>query len=1101
MRRSALTLALALASLAALAQQTPLPAVCGPDARMELKCVDACIICDIDGFTGRNDNGGQQDEGDRPPTFCTSINHNIQWIGFLAGSRELTLELTVSNCEKGGEDDWGLGLEAGVYEVLSCDVDGAVPVSNCNSGIPEGRTAEFVMDDLVPGNYYYFTIDGNNGDICDYTIAVTRGTTKVPDVTAGSGVEGPSRLCGPGRATFTTDAILGAPYYAWTVDGEATGVANDRTLDYDFPAEGTYEVCVEASNLCARDRKCRTVRVNPSPPTTVPLSACPGGSVEVAGETYTASATVTRTLAGEVGCDSVVTYVITIPDEVSTALDAVVCAGEAYPFHGRDLTQAGTYTEVLTADGGCDSTVTLTLAVRQPTDTSVAAEICAGEAYPFHGRDLTQAGTYTEVLTADNGCDSVVTLALTVRQPSDTSLAASICNGGAYDFYGRALTATGTYTEVLAAENGCDSTVTLALTVTDAVGGGRAEEVCAGETYRFNDRLLDASGVYVDTFTAANGCDSTYALTLTVAEAVDTLLRVQICAGADYEFHGRTLTASGTHTETLTAVGGCDSVVTLELTVVDRLRTPLARRICPGGAFDFDGEALSEAGTYVDTLRSASGCDSIVTLTLTVADRLGDTLAAEICPGGEYAFRGRTLTEAGTYTDTLASTGGCDSVVTLVLAVTTCDFAPAATASPVRCAGDADGAIDVSVTGPAADYDLLYALAGGPPLGRVGLRPDGTPERLGPLAAGTYELTWVSSRGGVAQRTVTIADPPPLRLTLESMPRGDFDVTCAGGADGQLTAVASGGTPPYDLAWGDGARGLRREGLAAGPQRATLTDDHGCEAAAVDTLTEPPPIRFAVDPVPEGCDPGVSPGGASVSVLDGGQPPLRVYDPVRDGYVDPADTILLGPGRHQLIAVDRVRCREPHALTVRSAERAAVSVEAPSAPLRPRETVTLRPDYEGPIVRYAWTGEGLACTDCPFPDVTPEATPDDSAAYRVVVATATGCTDTARVLLRLRPEIAVYAPNAISPDGDGVNDAFTVYTPSLGAVVERLEVFTRWGERVFLAEEVPPNDPHYGWGGQARGRDMDAAVFVYLALVRFRDGRERLLKGDLTLMR
>ncbi|MEL6276438.1 MAG: hypothetical protein AAFU03_15160, partial [Bacteroidota bacterium] len=89
------------------------PVVCPVDsAAMTSFCAEACIICDIDGFTGRN---SSTDPGEAPPDFCTFIVHNGQWIGFIAGSTDISIELSVSNCEQ------GFGLELGIYEGIDCN--------------------------------------------------------------------------------------------------------------------------------------------------------------------------------------------------------------------------------------------------------------------------------------------------------------------------------------------------------------------------------------------------------------------------------------------------------------------------------------------------------------------------------------------------------------------------------------------------------------------------------------------------------------------------------------------------------------------------------------------------------------------------------------------------------------------------------------------------------------------------------------------------------------------------------------------------------------------------------------------------------------------
>ena len=64
-----------------------------------------------------------------------------------------------------------------------------------------------------------------------------------------------------------------------------------------------------------------------------------------------------------------------------------------------------------------------------------------------------------------------------------------------------------------------------------------------------------------------------------------------------------------------------------------------------------------------------------------------------------------------------------------------------------------------------------------------------------------------------------------------------------------------------------------------------------------------------------------------------------------------------------------------------------------------------------------------------------------------------------------------------------------------------MQIFNRWGERVFVNEGFLPNDPSQGWDGNIRDRPANPEVFVYYAKIRFNDGITILYKGDVTLMR
>ena len=98
-------------------------------------------------------------------------------------------------------------------------------------------------------------------------------------------------------------------------------------------------------------------------------------------------------------------------------ISTTICSGETYTFGTQNLTTSGTYTETFTADSGCDSLVTLNLTVSLVVTNSISVEICSGETYIFGTQTLSDSGSYIETFNGSN-CDSIVSLTLTVLTAS-----------------------------------------------------------------------------------------------------------------------------------------------------------------------------------------------------------------------------------------------------------------------------------------------------------------------------------------------------------------------------------------------------------------------------------------------------------------------------------------------------------------------------------------------------------------------------------------------------------------------------------------------------------------------------------------------------------
>lgn len=95
----------------------------------------------------------------------------------------------------------------------------------------------------------------------------------------------------------------------------------------------------------------------------------------------------------------------------------------------------------------------------------------------------------------------------------------------------------------------------------------------------------------------------------------------------------------------------------------------------------------------------------------------------------------------------------------------------------------------------------------------------------------------------------------------------------------------------------------------------------------------------------------------------------------------------------------------------------------------------------------------------------------------------------------------VYIPNAFSPNDDGRNDRFYLYDGGDVQLVKTFSIYDRWGNQLFLRNNISPNDPREGWDGTFRGKPMPPGAYVFFTELLFRDGHEEVRSGDVTLLR
>ena len=126
--------------------------------------------------------------------------------------------------------------------------------------------------------------------------------------------------------------------------------------------------------------------------------------------------------------------------------------------------------------------------------------------------------------------------------------------------------------------------------------------------------------------------------------------------------------------------------------------------------------------------------------------------------------------------------------------------------------------------------------------------------------------------------------------------------------------------------------------------------------------------------------------------------------------------------------------------------------------------------------------------------------PLESGYLSVRVIDSSGCAVNDRILVVVDANRNVYFPNAINPDSD-FNDYFTAFGGQDVVEIESVQIFDRWGERVYERFNMQPNDPYVGWNGKFNGDDVQPGVYAWFAVVRFLDGEKILYTGDVTVVR
>lgn len=179
-------------------------------------------------------------------------------------------------------------------------------------------------------------------------------------------------------------------------------------------------------------------------------------------------------------------------------------------------------------------------------------------------------------------------------------------------------TSAGTYQAVISAGPLVDTSVSVVVATQPSYHFPDTVEICRGDSAFIFGEWKKYAGLFYDSLSTIEGCDSIYSSLLIVHNITYDTLPKYLCDGDSVFVGGAWRSSSGLYTDVLISSKGCDSIVSLDVTVDSILLVEDSINIFPGDSIFLGGAWQDTAGVYVDTFEAIAGCDSIVTTTLTV---------------------------------------------------------------------------------------------------------------------------------------------------------------------------------------------------------------------------------------------------------------------------------------------------------------------------------------------------------------------------------------------------------------------------------------------------------------------------------------------------
>lgn len=564
-----------------------------------------------------------------------------------------------------------------------------------------------------------------------------------------------------------------------------------------------------------------------------------------------------------------------------------------------------------------------------------------------------------------------------------------------------------------------------------------------------------------------------------------------LCYGETYTLGSTVLNATGTYTETLSTVLGCDSVVTFDLTILPQITHSFNADICNGETLNLGTQTLSTTGSYQEVFTAIDGCDSTVTVNLTVFPVYSATKDTSFCDGYVFHFGGQSFTTGGSFPIMFSSIHGCDSLVTVNI-----NLLPA----PVPVAGN-DLVLcsdELGILGGAPIANAIYSWSGGNGLSNTGIsQPTVSINSLVPQV-----ITYVVSSdylGCIATDSVNvvIVPYPIVNITPVAAQCHDGNLFNFNPGNSFLQTTTFAWTIPQSNTPATIDQNPSSvHFLAAGTHQISVTASNGsCSTSGtMDVTVHAEPAASLTPLPPSGCIP--------LTVLfQNTSTPATVSS--QWSFGNGLTSSLTSPST--LYSVDGTYTVS---LVVTSTEGCLDTVIYNSLITAfPLPTAGFSPNPD------------LVFQDEPYIEVNDNSVEATAWAYTVssggyyetqnfihqfydtgfhyihqLVTNQYGCTDEATHTVHVSPATSLFVPNAFTPNNDDINTYFGAY----GNYVRdfHILIYDRWGIKVFESRDMNEH-----WDGTINGNLIKSDTYVYkISFIDHRgDTKEQL--GHVTMMR
>ena len=780
---------------------------------------------------------------------------------------------------------------------------------------------------------------------------------------------------------------------------------------------------------------------------------------------YLISGIYTDTLTTSFGCDSIATINLTISDTSSTLITINSCDSFTWIANGQTYFSSIIDTLLSTNANGCPNVDSLILNVNY-SNSSIDSQVACDTYQWIDGNTYTISSNSATFLTTNtNGCDSLISLNITINSSTSSFLSDNNCISYQWPLNNQTYTNSGIYTYVSINTAGCIHTDTLDLTINNPNAGSGSINSCF--FYNWNGNTYSTSGIYTDTLSNLFGCDSTATLNLTISDTSYQTITETECTSYLWPITNTVYINSGTYIQSSFNVNGCTHIDSLILVI----NNPTASydTISECNSYSWNGITFNTSGDYNFNLINSKGCDSIANLNLTISNSTSSSLSVSECDS--YFWEGINYNMSGTYMRTLNTINGCDSVVTLSLIIISGGFEITTNIdiTDVDCFGMNNGTIN------------LYPNGGISPL-TFNWDNGATTQNINSLTAGYYSFTITDSIGCTLDSTVSVSEPDKLIVSFQAN-----DEICRNDSISILIELSNPIYNYYTVQFYDSIQKsfiidssgvLIPEGIpfyiipsfSNQIQLISVTDNNGCTS----DINQPLDIIVNEFPILEINQDDICVGTPSF-ILNTGTPEGGNY------FIDDENTNFFDVENLENGAYT-IRYEYTDIITNCSNSIEKIININPN-PIAEFSFSPQLADIDNPTILFVNESENIENTKWSLGDGTNLIdeleflhTYTDTGTYDVIYAVSNqfNCSDTATATLIINPVYQIFIPSAFTPNNDGHNDNFKLEI--IGQKEYTMTIFNRWGEIIF-------KEKNGIWDGKINNNIVQNGTYSYSILV------------------